>query len=367
MNINIAEKSVLDRTLCRKNKNRQFIREKDLGDVLREILLRANDFVPSDSGSILLDDPLLKWRDEVDGKLYFVACFGAGSEVLVGTSIPDNVGIVGTTYCNGDPYLSEDVKKDGKFYSKIDEQTKFESRSILALPVKIEGAVIGVIELINRKEKINFDEKDLAILEIFAKYTSTLIANALDARRFEDLSKQDNLTGLYNDRYFYERLAFEVEKAVDDGGELSLLFFDLDHFKKVNDTHGHLTGSRVLKEVAVIMEETLLETDAVPARYGGDEYVIIFPSLSLAETEKYAERIRKTIAENTFIKEGRNGEAPLNIKGLITCSIGVSSLQNGIEKETALRSIEEALISKSDAAMYKAKELGKNRVCLAEK
>ena len=365
MNINIAGKTVIDRTLCRKNKDRHFTREKDLGAVLKEILLRANEFVPSDSGSILLDDPLLKWREEVEGKLYFVACFGIGSEMLVGTSIPDNVGIVGATYCSGEAYLSEDVKKDGKFFSGIDQKTKFESRSILALPVKIEGSVIGVIELINRKEKVNFDEKDLALLEIFANYTSMLIANALDARRFEELSKQDNLTGLYNDRYFYERLAFEVEKAVDEDGELSLVFFDLDHFKEVNDTHGHLSGSQVLKEVAVIIEEIVLETEAIPARYGGDEYVIIFPSFSIDETAKYAEMIRASIAGNTFIKEGKDGDAPLNIKGLVTCSIGVSSLKGSLKKGMALRGVEELLISESDAAMYRAKELGKNRVCLA--
>ncbi len=122
----------------------------------------------------------------------------------------------------------------------------------------------------------------------------------------------------------------------------------------------------MLKEVAVIMEETLLETNAIPARYGGDEYVIIFPSFSLIEAGEYAEMIRKSIAWNTFIKEGRDGEAPLNIKGLVTCSIGVSSLDS-FEKGTALRAIEDGLISKSDAAMYKAKELGKNRVCLAGK
>jgi diguanylate cyclase (GGDEF)-like protein len=367
LNINIARKDVIDRTLCRKNKNRHFIREKDLGDILREILLRANEFVPSDSGSIFLDEPLLKWKEGAEGKLYFVACFGAGSGLLVGTSIPDNVGIVGDTYRNGAPYLSEDVKKDGKFYSEIDGKTQYESKSILALPVKIEGSVIGVIELINRKGHINFDKRDLAILEIFAKYTSTLIANALDARRFEELSKQDNLTGLYNDRYFYERLAFEVEKAVSEEGELSLIFFDLDHFKEVNDTHGHLVGSRVLKEVAVIIEEVLLETGAIPARYGGDEYVIIFPSFSLARAGEYAEMIRAAIAENTFIKEERDGEATLNIQGVVTCSIGVSSLRGSFEEGMAIRAIEEGLISKSDAAMYKAKELGKNRVCLAKK
>ena len=101
--------------------------------------------------------------------------------------------------------------------------------------------------------------------------------NALDARRFEDLSKRDNLTGLYNDRYFYERLEMETQRASDEGSDLSLIFFDLDHFKEVNDTHGHLVGSQVLKEVAIIVEEVFLDSGAASARYGGDEFVILMP------------------------------------------------------------------------------------------
>ena len=85
------------------------------------------------------------------------------------------------------------------------------------MPIKIDDSVVGIIELINRKEKVNYDDRDLSILEIFASYTSTLIKNALDARRFEDLSKEDNLTGLYNDRYFHERLDMETQKVIDEG------------------------------------------------------------------------------------------------------------------------------------------------------
>lgn len=361
----IAEDTVIDRILQRKNNRRHPVREVDLKEVLREILLKANEFVPSDSGSILLDDPLLKWDDENKGKLYFMACFGVGSSALVGTHLPDDVGIVGATYQSGMPYLSKDVSKDGKFYDVIDKKTKYASRSILAMPIKIDDSLVGVIELINRKKNVNYGDKDLSILEIFANYTSTLIKNALDARRFEDLSKRDNLTGLYNDRYFYERLDMETQKAVHEESDLSLIFFDLDHFKKVNDTHGHLVGSRVLKEVAIIVEEVFLESDAVSARYGGDEFVILMPGYSLEKSSYYGEKLRSAIEKNTFItEETAPEEPPLNIEGVITCSVGIASLKK--DKETKVKKMETALIHAADSAMYRSKDLGKNRVSLDE-
>lgn len=367
MKINVAKKNIIDKILQRKNKVRHYSNEVDLGEVLEEILLRADEFVPSDSGSILLDDPLLKWDKNKEGRLYFLACFGSGSEALVGTYLPDNVGIVGSTYKEGRPYLSQDVQKDGNFYSDIDKKTNFESKSIIALPIMIENSVIGVLELINRKNKVNFSHKDVAILDIFARYTSTLITNALDARRFGDLSKKDNLTGLYNDRYFFEMLFHEVKTAIDIKSDVSLIFFDLDHFKEVNDTHGHLAGSKVLKEVAIIVEEIFVGTEAAPARYGGDEFVIIMPGTSLKDAAILAEKIRAAIESNTFIPEGiRDGGPPLNIKGLITCSVGVASLVENIGIDEGIVDMEGSLLSAADRAMYKAKDLGKNRVFIAE-
>ena len=359
----IADDTVIDRILQRKGKRRPFTRAVDLREVLREILLKANEFVPSDSGSILLDDPLLKWGEGHDGKLYFMACFGAGSSELAGTHLPDDVGIVGAAYRSGKPYLSKDLSKDDKFYDAIDKKTQYESKSILAMPIKIDDSVVGIIELINRKEQDNYDHGDLSILEIFANYTSTLIKNALDARRFEDLSKRDNLTGLYNDRYFYERLDSEAKKAIDDGTDLSLIFFDLDHFKEVNDTHGHLVGSRVLKEVALIVDEVFLHSGAASARYGGDEFVILLPGYSLEQSSDFGETLRESIATNIFVRESPSpGETPLNIEGVITCSLGIASLEKEEGKE--LNKIKSALIRAADRAMYRAKDLGKNQVCL---
>ena len=231
------------------------------------------------------------------------------------------------------------------------------------MPIKIYDSVVGVIELINRKEKVNYDDRDLSILEIFASYTSTLIKNALDARRFEDLSKRDNLTGLYNDRYFYERLDMETQKAIDEGSDLSLIFFDLDHFKQVNDTHGHLVGSRVLKEVALIINEVFLDSDAASARYGGDEFVILLPGYSLEQSGNYGETLREAIERNVFVRERPGpGEQPLNIEGVITCSVGIASLEKGEGKE--LKEKKAALIRGADGAMYRAKDLGKNRVSI---
>ena len=366
MKINISDRSIINRILQRKSKGRHFGKEVDLGEVFQEILFRANEFVPSDSGSILIDDPLTKCQKNKEGKLFFVACFGSGSESLVGNSLPDNVGIVGETYRTGKPYLSKDVEKDKKFYSGIDEKTNYQSKSIIALPIKREKSVIGVLELINRKEKGNFDSKDLAILDIFAQYTSTLIANALDARRFEDLSKRDNLTGLFNDRYFYDSLSTEVSKALKTGKELSLIFFDLDHFKEVNDTYGHLAGSRTLKEVAVLVEDVFIDIYSIPARYGGDEYVVILPELSLKEACSYAEKVREAIASNTFLKEGSGKDSPpLNISGLITCSVGVSSLSANVGNKKRVTEAEQCLVRAADTAMYEAKETGKDRVCPA--
>ena len=359
----IAGDAIIDRILQRKTKRTHPAREVDLEEVLREILLSANEFVPSDSGSILLDDPLLKWDEEREGQLYFMACFGGGSSELAGTHLPDDVGIVGATYQSGMPYLSKDISTDGKFYDAIDRKTKYESKSILAMPIKIYDSVVGVIELINRKEKDNYDDRDLSILGIFVSYTSTLIKNALDARRFEDLSKRDNLTGVYNDRYFHERLDMEAKKAIDEGSDLSLIFFDLDHFKGVNDTHGHLIGSQVLREVAIIVKDVFLDSGAASARYGGDEFVILMPGYSLEKSKGYGEMLREAIERNIFVREGPSpGEPPLNIEGVITCSVGIASLEKEEGKE--LNRVKEALIRGADSAMYRSKDLGKNRVTL---
>jgi len=369
MRINIAEKAVLDKILERKKKDAYRPEDVDLKDMLREILMWANKFVPSESGSILLDDPVLNQHRKKAGVLYFVACFGKGSAALAGATLPVNVGIAGSTYASGKPYISKKVKLDRNFYSKIDQKTKFETKSIICAPINIKGVTIGVLELINRQNGTDYGSDDLTLLKIFAEYTSPLIQNSLDAKRFGELSIKDNLTGLYNDRFFYDRLAKDIKKSLAEEKDLSLLFLDLDRFKEVNDTYGHLAGSRVLTELGSILASSIRNRLASAARYGGDEFIVILPETPIEKAIEYAEELRKTIQDFVFINRPYpGGEKALRIKGVITSSIGLATLSPsviidaGCEKDD----LRESLIKAADSAMYAAKQNGKNCVSVSE-
>jgi diguanylate cyclase (GGDEF)-like protein len=367
MRINIADLPTLTRLLNRKKKHRDAAYELNLGMILGEILTWANRLVPSEAGSILLDDPLLKWGPGCGEQLYFAACYGRGSRALIGSSLSEAHGIAGITYRKGKPYISKDVMKDPKFYPEIDRNLGRKTRTIICAPIVIGGAKVGVIELINRKGRQNYDDHDLALLEIFAGYTATLIQNALIGRGFEELSKKDTLTDLHNDRYFFNNLVQEVRRVARKGGDVSIIFFDLDRFKEVNDTYGHLAGSLVLKEVAEILQKIFVGTRAVLSRYGGDEYVVVMPDSCITEAAAYAEKIRADIAGNVFLSGGDGVRQPRHyIKGVVTCSVGVASFSNSVKADGNPRDIAESLIKASDGAMYEAKESGKNRVSIAK-
>jgi diguanylate cyclase (GGDEF)-like protein len=361
--ISIAGEEVLKRTIMRRRQPGTLDKSVDLGLVLMEIVEWANRFVPSEAGSILLDDPILKIDSTREGRLYFAACFGEQSDMLVGTSISDSEGIAGQTYHGGQPYISEDVSRDEMFLERIDRETSYRTRSIICAPIKISNAIIGIIELVNRQDLDNFDKNDLLLLEIFAGYTGQLMEKALAAREFEDLSQSDNLTGLYNDRHFFKTLREVVEEAAAKGGDVSLIFFDLDRFKEINDAHGHLAGSRVLSEIGYIMREVFLYTSAVMARYGGDEYAIILPGKQAEEVVDQAEALRSAIEGFTFLREpGRMGEPALNISGVITASVGVASFSRNVASGRSAEMLAEALLKAADMAMYQSKNSGKNKV-----
>ncbi|MDH4226195.1 MAG: GGDEF domain-containing protein [Deltaproteobacteria bacterium] len=368
MKINIAEDKIILRVLQRL----QWIRSREegleLNEMLSTILKWANAFVPSESGSILLDDPILTKKNKKPDRLYFLACFGKGSASLAGNVIPANLGIVGQTYKSGKPYISKVVDKDKLFFKGIDKKTKYKTQSIICVPVVMGSTTVGVVELINRAGKINYDEKDLAILKIFAGYTSTLIQNTLDAKRFSELSVKDNLTGLYNDRYFFEALHRLVPTHNNPKKDLSLIFFDLDRFKEVNDTYGHLAGSRVLHEIGIILTSYLEHNESIiPVRYGGDEFILILPDYNIEKARALAEDIRETIEGFTFLAQKTQGfKRALKIKNIITGSFGVASLRENVKKRQKTLVAVPSLIKAADTAMYGAKEKGKNAVVLAK-
>ncbi|MBM3262849.1 MAG: diguanylate cyclase [candidate division Zixibacteria bacterium] len=173
------------------------------------------------------------------------------------------------------------------------------------------------------------------------------IRKALDERRAQRLAITDGLTGIYNRRYFEERLEEETRRARRYGRPMSLLMFDIDFFKNYNDTCGHLKGDEVLRKIALTLQRYSRETD-IAARYGGEEFVMILPETDGQNASRLADRIRMSIAETPF-----EGESQIP-SGKVTVSVGVSCLLAGEEGYDALE--------RADRALYMSKQNGKNRV-----
>jgi diguanylate cyclase (GGDEF)-like protein len=363
IHFNSLETPQLERFLERHKAGLSLKNEVDLDLVLRQILQKAYEFVPSESGSILLDDPYRKVPSRKENELVFIATFGDSAAGLVGTRLPAQHGIVGRVYQTGTPHLSADVEKDQYFYANIDTQIGHKTHSAVAVPIYIGKHVCGVLELINRLEGKSFTRRDMTLLEIFAGYTSFTLQNALDAKRAHELAKKDDLTGLYNDRWFHVRLNETLAEARQSGKEAVLLFLDLDRFKVINDCHGHLAGSQVLREVGFILKRIVQRGDATVARYGGDEFVMILPRTTLDEGLRVCEEIRQAIESATFLeREWGFSMPPLRLSGVLSASIGVARYIPDADSTESFDIEKSELLRRADIAMYRAKELGKNQV-----
>jgi diguanylate cyclase len=159
----------------------------------------------------------------------------------------------------------------------------------------------------------------------------------------------DGLTGLANRQTFDKQIVASMEDAMSDLSPLTLLMIDIDHFKKINDTHGHVTGDQVIRLVSSVLLNNIKRSD-LAARYGGEEFAIILPRTPVEGGRNVAEMLRRAVESRELINRG-NGEK----LGRVTLSAGLAQYRPG---ETALSFIERA-----DAALYQAKKTGRNRVC----
>jgi len=344
----------------------QFPLEMDLAENLVEVLRKANEFVPSQAGSILLDDPTRKHPDRRRNQLTFVAAFGESAEALVGATIPSHQGIAGLVYQTGRAYFTSDADRDPYFDARIDQETSYSTRSLVAIPIRIGAEVCGVLELLNREGAATYGANDRDLLEIFAGYISIAIQNVLDGRLAHEYAKRDNLTGLFNDRFLHSALDHAVEEARRTESDLAVLFLDLDYFKRVNDSYGHLAGSQVLRDVGHLLRSHFDPDEVVLARYGGDEFVISLPRTDLIAARKVAETVRNLISATVFC-DGRGDICAdrLNLQG-ITCSIGIAALRALYRPGLSTPEIKSLLLRDADSAMYVAKESGRDRVAVLD-
>lgn len=361
--VSLPERDLV-RFLDRHRASAALVPPRDFSLHLHEILNKAAELVPSESGSVLLYDPQETANGQ--GELVFVAAFGPASAQVVGERVPASQGVVGTVYSSGAPHLSRAVCEDERFSPEIDLRTGHVTTSLVAVPISVGVRVCGVIELVNRRGQPQFDERDLALLEIFAGYTSSALLNALDAHRAHELAKRDDLSGLANDRWLHYRLVGVLMESAGTGSETALIFLDLDGLKSVNDRYGHLAGAQVLREIGRILREVVRDEQALVARYGGDEFVAALPRTTCAAATALAESIRAAIAGNTFLDVPHDGLPALHLRGVISASVGVASdipTPGPNPAPAHLRELD--LLRRADAAMYQAKAAGKNQVVAA--
>ena len=242
---------------------------------------------------------------------------------------------------------------------------KMKTHNIRHIPVmngdKLEG-IVSIRDLIHfyqNKLETSFWEarEELEELKRFEKLSSNDKIEKLfeEINKYKELSLIDHLTGLYNKRYFQTRINEEITRAKRYNMKLSLIFCDIDHFKRINDSYGHQCGDEVLREIAKILTGEMedlniiyrLRKSDIIARYGGEEFVIILTDTSKEGASLAAERIRKVIEKHKFRLRGEDVK--------ITMSFGVAEFSENAADISAI-------IKNADYAMYKAKESGRNRV-----
>jgi diguanylate cyclase (GGDEF)-like protein len=329
---------------------------------------RAMEFVPSESCTLLLDDPVSKEDDRSRNELTIVVTAGDLKDGVVGRRVRPVDGIAGFVYARGERTCVNEVGGAYAFARETDALLERPIVNVLAVPVVIENHVCGSLVLLNRQGEPAFTPRDERLMELFGDTLSLALQNLLDERRAREVARRDSLTSLYNDRYFHRKLQREIDRLAESKeGNLALLFLDCDHLKKVNDLHGHLAGSQVLREVSFILQRTLADTVSLACRYGGDEFTVILLDATLIQAVDIAERVRKAINDWVFLPMSIGpGEPALNLKNVITMSVGVASWRDHVNPRLPAPEQKNELLKMADAALYQAKTRGKNCVIAAE-
>jgi diguanylate cyclase (GGDEF)-like protein len=254
------------------------------------------------------------------------------------------------------------VMRTGRFFStrdlSIDAQmvragTLPPAVAAFGFPLTCRGRTLGAVVGFDKApalEDPRFPPGTLEILLTALEPAAVALDNALRVQKAEALSVTDDLTQLYNSRYLSQVMRRETKRASRSGRPLSLLFIDLDGFKAVNDTHGHLTGSRALVEAAGVIRVSARDTDLV-ARFGGDEFAVVLPDTGSDGASAVADRIRERVAGQAFLED-----EGLNIA--LTVSVGVATLPD-------VSVSAEGLIHAADTAMYWVKARGRNGIHVA--
>ena len=314
--------------------------------VLQTIMERVEKLMSPDTWTLLL-------ADEEASELSFQIEKGKPPEQLKDMKLQMNQGIAGWVAMHGEGMVVPDVSADPRFEEDSEAGgAEQKMHSLVCVPVLLKDRVLGVIELLNYHGHRDFDEQDMQLLSALAEYVAIALQNAFHVKKIHELTITDDLTGLYNSRQFHESVERELNRAKRYAFQFSVLFLDLDYFKTVNDTHGHLVGSRLLTDVGKILRESLRDSDS-GFRYGGDEFVLLLPHTDTVGAVQISRRILAKLAATEFLED-------LGLSLKISASVGVASYPADADTK-------DDLIRLADEAMYHVKKTSRGDVAAASK
>ncbi|MHC4411128.1 MAG: GGDEF domain-containing protein [Planctomycetota bacterium] len=286
----------------------------------------------------------LKTREE--GRLRLAESFGVEQDVKDNAVLELGRGIAGKIAERREVVHVQEAGRDGPSSGREYKETAY-----LIVPLVHGLDVVGVICATDRFEGGAFTDEDVVYTEALSDTAAQVLHNALQFRAAEELTLVDELTGLWNRRYFERNLQMEVQRATRYGHDVTVAMLDIDHFKQFNDTEGHQAGDLALKTVAQILRDSFRRTDSV-CRWGGEEFAVIMPETSRAEGNgvQFVDRARNSIEQAALKFQDRAGRSRK-----LTISGGVATLPLQAQDW-------EELVKKADVALYQAKEAGRNKI-----
>jgi diguanylate cyclase (GGDEF)-like protein len=322
----------------------------EVDSLLRAIMAKMEDFFGPEQWSLLL-------LDQETQELYYALSSHGVETSMRDVRLPLDKSIAGYVVGTGQPLVVPDVHADAEWSRFAMQHPELHLQSIACLPIRHGGRTLAVLQLNNSKLDL-LPDSSVTFLLVLCDYAAIALENARQVQLIHDLSITDDCTGLFNGRHLQTLLRQEIERAGQAGRvvpirpqHFSLLFLDLDHFKSVNDTHGHLVGSGLLAEIGGVIKRTLAP-DHAGFRYGGDEFVALLRGLDKPAALEFAHRLRNELNGTRFLTATGQSVG-------VTASFGLATFpEDGDQPDGIIRS--------ADAMMYAAKKAGRDRIEVAD-
>ena len=286
--------------------------------------------------------------DEASNELYYAATAGEGWESVNALTLKTGETLARWVVEKGEPIVIADVNRDPRLQLASDDDCFAGECSVVCVPVGTGGKVLGIIQLMNVDIRV-YTRNEL-LLQTLADYAAIAIENARTVRRVQELSITDNCTGLYNARHLFTVLAEELHRSQRFGYEFSLLFIDLDHFKAINDEHGHPVGSKLLGQVGHSLRDHLRLVDTA-FRYGGDEFAVVLPQTSKEAALFVARRLMTVFHTRLWLPDETSGVT-------LRASVGIACYP-------ADATTPEIIVQLADEMMYQVKQAGRDNISVA--